>query len=155
MIVLAVILSKFDWLHHRQQFCTVSVLSIMDNELANHQRSVGGPKAWVTNNGSNYRQVTLSRDAIDLNGDFVGLWVKFTFCTISRSLFERATGAGMPMAMLVEQYRMHPDICKVVSKLFYGGRVKTGDATLRRRAVFNPALTWVDVQVTSKENSAD
>lgn len=53
----------------------------------------------------------------------------------SRSLFERffihfgEYSASSPIAMLTEQYRMHPDICHFPSKKFYDGRLITARST--------------------------
>lgn len=50
---------------------------------------------------------------------------------------ERAVDAGMPAAMLAEQFRMHPDICAAISSTFYGGKLRTGAGIAARR----PATT--------------
>lgn len=57
-----------------------------------------------------------------------------------------ALGSGK-IPMLMDQYRMHPDIEKFVSAQFYGGRLSTPEDTAReRRAAVGPApaIIWVD-----------
>jgi hypothetical protein len=54
----------------------------------------------------------------------------------------RAVG-GVPM--LCEQYRMHPEVCDLVSREFYAGRLRTAAATAAARlAVPRGGLRWVD-----------
>lgn len=43
-----------------------------------------------------------------------------------RSLFERLQGAGHPVVLLNEQYRMHPAISMHPSTLFYNGCLRCG-----------------------------
>lgn len=42
----------------------------------------------------------------------------------NRSLFERLHHSGYPMCVLKRQMRMHPDIAKFPSQLFYGGEIE-------------------------------
>lgn len=55
---------------------------------------------------------------------------------LSQSLFERLQKVGYPVAMLTEQYRMHPTISSWPSRFFYGGRITdhAGLAAARKAA---------------------
>jgi len=57
-----------------------------------------------------------------------------------RSQMERLVDAGISYTLLTIQYRMHRDICHIVSKLSYDGQLETGDI-LRE---MNPAVCWID-----------
>jgi superfamily I DNA and/or RNA helicase len=57
---------------------------------------------------------------------------------------ERAVDAGVPAAMLAEQYRMHPSICAPISAAFYGGKLKTAAGMLASRPHPSPCV-FVDV----------
>jgi superfamily I DNA and/or RNA helicase len=48
---------------------------------------------------------------------------------------ERAVDEGVPATMLTTQYRMHPAICRVVSRVFYEGRLVTAPEVQARRSV--------------------
>jgi hypothetical protein len=48
------------------------------------------------------------------------------------SMMERLHQRGYPHVMLTEQFRMHDDICRVVSTLTYGGRLTTADLVAKR-----------------------
>ena len=49
------------------------------------------------------------------------------------SLMERLVTSGMHSAMLTEQYRMHPDISRVVSRCFYSSKLTTAPPTAAAR----------------------
>jgi len=53
---------------------------------------------------------------------------------------ERLVDAGISFTLLTIQYRMHPDICHIVSKLSYDGQLETGDIVRE----MNPAVCWID-----------
>jgi len=59
---------------------------------------------------------------------------------LERSQMERLVDAGISFTLLTTQYRMHPDICKIVSKLSYDSRLETGDIIREK----NPAVCWID-----------
>lgn len=69
--------------------------------------------------------------------------------------FQRAVRALGDVAMLSIQYRMHPEICQVVSNLFYGGRLTTCPAiSLSRCAVSRPRpIQWLDYPDMCAESS--
>ena len=46
---------------------------------------------------------------------------------------ERAVDAGVPAALLAEQYRMHPAICAPISAAFYGSKLRTAAALAAQR----------------------
>lgn len=67
----------------------------------------------------------------------------------TRSLLERCVLASGHVHQLREQYRMHPAIANVVSKLFYAGRLQTpGAVAASRKARESQPLLWLDVQGT-------
>lgn len=69
--------------------------------------------------------------------------------------FQRVARALGDVAMLSIQYRMHPEICEVVSNLFYGGRLTTCPAiSLSRRmdSRLHP-IQWLDYPDMSAESS--
>lgn len=76
------------------------------------------------------------------------------------SLFERLLSCHQPV-MLDVQYRMHPDICRLSSTLFYDGRIKTSADIARLRGKsrsgsvygFRP-LSFVDI-LEKKEKTDD
>ena len=49
----------------------------------------------------------------------------------ARSLFERLHQSGYPMCLLKRQMRMHPDIARFPSELFYGGEIETAPNILQ------------------------
>jgi len=57
-----------------------------------------------------------------------------------KSQMERLVDGGISYTLLTIQYRMHRDICHIVSKLSYDGQLETGDI-LRE---MNPAVCWID-----------
>lgn len=57
---------------------------------------------------------------------------------------ERAVDAGVPAAMLAEQYRMHPDICAAVSDTFYHGKLLSA-ASMHSTRPCSPACCLVNV----------
>lgn len=57
-----------------------------------------------------------------------------------RSQMERLVDAGISYTLLTMQYRMHRDICRIVSRLSYDGQLETGDI-LRE---MDPAVCWID-----------
>jgi hypothetical protein len=54
-----------------------------------------------------------------------------------QSLLERLIKANFPSTMLLEQYRMHPDVSSVVNKAIYSGKLRDGPNTST-----GPAITW-------------
>jgi len=61
-----------------------------------------------------------------------------------RSLLERAVVASGSVHRLLEQYRMHPSICQVVSKLFYNDALLTPSSVAAHRCQReNKPLVWV------------
>ncbi|CAD7944627.1 unnamed protein product, partial [Amoebophrya sp. A120] len=68
---------------------------------------------------------------------------------IDRSLMERCGDAGADQQSLKEQYRMPPEICDLVSELFYQKQLRTGKNKQRLRgtkdAAGDPRLRWVEV----------
>lgn len=62
------------------------------------------------------------------------------------SVLERMAAAlcgSNPLKMLKAQYRMHPDICRIVSTHFYGGELTTALETARRRSLTSPrSIEW-------------
>ena len=73
--------------------------------------------------------------------------VNMTQC---RSLMERAVLCGLKPWFLSIQYRMHPDICKVVSKNFYDGRLTTGE-TVDRKSKLPKTLKWLNSSTVGSE----
>lgn len=65
---------------------------------------------------------------------------------------ERAVDAGMPAAMLAEQFRMHPDICAAISSTFYGGKLRTGAGIAARRPA-TPACRLLDVSGREEQHA--
>ncbi|EFN53165.1 expressed protein [Chlorella variabilis] len=65
-----------------------------------------------------------------------------------RSFMERAVALAVPAAMLTNQYRMHPAICRAISAEFYADRLHTAAAAAARRALAEPCRM---VQVGGKE----
>jgi len=61
----------------------------------------------------------------------------------TRSLLERGVQNGFNPWFLSTQFRMHPTICTLVSRLFYGNKLKTF-AELNRASVYKPCA-WIDV----------
>lgn len=53
-------------------------------------------------------------------------------CKADRSLFERLQENGWPVHFLREQYRMHDEIARFPSKIFYNGLLQTSDSVNRR-----------------------
>jgi hypothetical protein len=51
-------------------------------------------------------------------------------------LHQQAESQKVPVPMLSMQYRMHPDICELVSSLFYGGRLSTDKHVCIERKTF-------------------
>lgn len=64
---------------------------------------------------------------------------------------ERAVDAGLPAAMLAEQYRMHPDICTAISATFYAGKLRTGAGMAACRPAV-PACRLLDVNGQEKQH---
>lgn len=64
---------------------------------------------------------------------------------------ERAVDAGLPAAMLAEQYRMHPDICAAISATFYAGKLRTGAGMAACRPAA-PACRLLDVNGQEKQH---
>lgn len=64
------------------------------------------------------------------------------------SFMERAVALAVPAAMLTNQYRMHPAICRAISAEFYADRLHTAAAAAARRALAEPCRM---VQVGGKE----
>ena len=63
-----------------------------------------------------------------------------------RSLLERAVLQSGQVHVLKEQYRMHADCAKVVSKLFYGGVLSTPSMVAKeRKSRGEPALLWLQM----------
>ena len=58
----------------------------------------------------------------------------------ARSLLERAVDAGRDAPMLTEQYRMHPDICRTVSRLFYEEKLLTAPRLSRTMFAGRPVV---------------
>lgn len=73
----------------------------------------------------------------------------FVHKVLARSIFEIAAPAGRTV-MLDIQYRMHPEICRLVGDVFYGGALKSApglglrEELAARRPFRNAALTLVD-----------
>jgi len=59
---------------------------------------------------------------------------------LGRSLFERLYYNNWPVRMLQTQYRMHPDISKMSSEMFYGGKVGTSRSVVERN--WKTAAPW-------------
>jgi len=57
-----------------------------------------------------------------------------------RSQMERLVDAGISYTTLTMQYRMHPDICHIVSELSYDSKLETGDIIRE----MDPAVCWID-----------
>ncbi|XP_068638867.1 helicase SEN1 isoform X1 [Aristolochia californica] len=53
------------------------------------------------------------------------------------SMFERLQGAGHPVTMLNEQYRMHPEICCFPSLHFYDNKLLNGEGMENKSAIFH------------------
>lgn len=72
----------------------------------------------------------------------------FTDCSdfIPTSVLERmakSLPASNPIPILKTQYRMHPDICSLVSGHFYGGKLQTAVETARiRRLASTQPIQW-------------
>ncbi|CAE7748714.1 unnamed protein product, partial [Symbiodinium necroappetens] len=65
----------------------------------------------------------------------------------NRSLLERCVLASGRVHQLREQYRMHPSIGRLVSNLFYSGRLETPRRVAEdRQACERRPLVWMDVQ---------
>ncbi|XP_077238567.1 P-loop containing nucleoside triphosphate hydrolases superfamily protein isoform X2 [Tasmannia lanceolata] len=56
------------------------------------------------------------------------------------SMFERLQRAGHPVIMLVEQYRMHPEICRFPSLHFYDNKLLNGNQMASKSAPFHKDL---------------
>ena len=56
------------------------------------------------------------------------------------TLFERLARCGAPPVLLAQQYRCHPQISALASRLFYGGRLRDGLGTDAARAARAPLL---------------
>ena len=78
---------------------------------------------------------------------------------IEVSLFERlfeiffhSKGSHVKAVRLEQQYRMHPDICKFVSEVFYDGALKPGVSAEKRKSPPSinqgKALTFINVPIT-------
>jgi superfamily I DNA/RNA helicase len=63
----------------------------------------------------------------------------------TRSLLERAISAGLTPKFLSLQYRMHPDLCSLVSRLFYDDQLKSAITLHTSRASKTPCV-WFDVE---------
>jgi len=93
---------------------------------------------------------------------------------IEKSLFERlfelfSKGNKPKAVLLTEQYRMHPDICKFVSDVFYDGQLKTAESITPEKCSSpksindGRALTFVNIPIsrgaettgTSKSRTAE
>ncbi|KAK3263029.1 hypothetical protein CYMTET_28145 [Cymbomonas tetramitiformis] len=77
---------------------------------------------------------------------------------LRRSVLERCINGGTPGSAhtLTEQYRMHPELCDVVSRLFYQEKLVTNaDVATRRTEAERLPVTWVPVRgnVSSVESS--
>ncbi|KAK9066129.1 hypothetical protein SSX86_013450 [Deinandra increscens subsp. villosa] len=53
------------------------------------------------------------------------------------SMFERLQKGGHPVTMLIEQYRMHPEICRFPSLHFYDGNLLNGDGMSSKEKPFH------------------
>ena len=60
---------------------------------------------------------------------------------LGKSMFERLYGFGVKCFMLKVQYRMHPNISAISSKLFYNSCIKNG-VTIEERTDPNTTLMW-------------
>jgi superfamily I DNA and/or RNA helicase len=59
--------------------------------------------------------------------------------------FQRAVKAlSGKVPMLKEQYRMHPDICELVSSLFYAKRLETNARIIDQRLALGGGIFWWD-----------
>eukprot|EP00906_Rhabdomonas_costata_P017081 RCo024580 len=58
----------------------------------------------------------------------------------NRSLLERIAHARQSLPMITTQYRMHPEICEVVDKLFYKSQLITDAGTVQARG--EPVAIW-------------
>eukprot|EP01062_Namystynia_karyoxenos_P006175 TRINITY_DN1215_c0_g2_i1.p1 TRINITY_DN1215_c0_g2~~TRINITY_DN1215_c0_g2_i1.p1 ORF type:complete len:1002 (+),score=239.53 TRINITY_DN1215_c0_g2_i1:76-3006(+) len=73
---------------------------------------------------------------------------------VSRSLLERLVdGGGCAVHLLATQYRMHPRFSRVVSELFYEGRVGDGVTEAERECA--APLVWIDVPPESGAEERD
>ena len=76
----------------------------------------------------------------------------------SRSIFERFLDLGVESVMLKTQYRMHPDICKFPSTMFYNGLLESAPEVARLPKI--EGFPWPDgcrvvcVNVSGKEESS-
>lgn len=50
------------------------------------------------------------------------------------------------------QYRMHPDICKIVSHISYDKKLTTADVIKNNRIINGNGLEWIDVEAPEEEN---
>ena len=66
----------------------------------------------------------------------------------ARSLLERAIEAGLNPQKLTIQYRMHPKICELVSKLFYNQKLETGPILRENKS---PCI-WFDAPFNEVEH---
>lgn len=74
---------------------------------------------------------------------------------VQDGFFQRVVRALGDVAMLSIQYRMHPEICQVVSNLFYGGLLTTCPAISRIRCMDSraPPIQWLDYPDMCAESS--
>jgi hypothetical protein len=78
----------------------------------------------------------------------------FTHTDVSNGFFHRLAKEVSPLAMLEEQFRMHPAICSFVSSSFYGNRLVTNPLIAEaRRAVPQAGIFWLDYPDTHAENT--
>ena len=63
---------------------------------------------------------------------------------MDRSLMERLINGGAPYTPLTVQYRMHPDICRIASDLFYAGMFTAAESLRRSPPMGMGAACWYD-----------
>jgi hypothetical protein len=63
-----------------------------------------------------------------------------------RSLLERCVDASDQVHLLKEQYRMHPKIASLVSRLSYNGQLSTPQRVKELRKCEDRPLVWLDVE---------
>ena len=63
---------------------------------------------------------------------------------LSQTIFRRVIEKWNADVMLEVQYRMHDDIIQFSNEHFYEGKLRSGDIILRRRALFDQSVRFID-----------
>jgi hypothetical protein len=94
------------------------------------------PDLWPAFTHYNPRAYILVGDHKQLHPTVMSKAVENGFAPqLSISPFERFQANGLPSVMFEEQHRMHPEISQLVSKVFYGGKLRDAPNVLDEKVI--------------------